>query len=148
MLSAKYFSALRVGITTETKGFIHYLPKPNKTTLIVFKKIFNELKAEIENSLTNVNLIEKELPGVSFQALASKLRVKVTDNGVVKVDISLPSMAFSHIEDIINDDIKAEMEKNFIDISQLKRIYLSRGLPPSKVIDQTIGSKNYQVWLE
>lgn len=114
---------------------------------LFFKGYWAELRAEISKKITSENLPESELKQVTFDDLAKNLKVQVFDNGIEKVQVTLPARAIEDIKSFLSSETLSEMEKVGVNLDQVIKEQLQKGLIPSTVIDFLEGKKRYLVTL-
>jgi len=92
---------------------------------------------------------EKKLSANSIKALASSLKVNVKENGLQKVNISLPVEMALQLESIMPEDVLALLHKTpEIDLNAINQKIRLSGIAPQKIFDLKNGTKEYSVWLE
>ncbi|CAN0018638.1 unnamed protein product, partial [Chrysoparadoxa australica] len=82
-----------------------------------------------------------------FDDLAKNLKVQVFDNGIEKVQVTLPARAIEDIKSFLSSETLSEMEKVGVNLDQVIKEQLQKGLIPSTVIDFLEGKKRYLVTL-
>ena len=86
---------------------------------------------------------------VTIDSIADVLKVKVSRQGEVIVEVSLPAEAVLELKNFIPDEIQLKLEQSSdIDLDEIIHKVRESGLAAQPVFDFESGEKHYQVWLE
>jgi predicted unusual protein kinase regulating ubiquinone biosynthesis (AarF/ABC1/UbiB family) len=78
---------------------------------------------------------------------AQYLVVKIYDHEKLKIESQLPATTVEFVEELISDEIIAEIATRGEDLFQIKKRLLESNLARQKVLDLTIGDKRYSIEL-
>ncbi|MDH5424851.1 MAG: AarF/UbiB family protein [Gammaproteobacteria bacterium] len=82
-------------------------------------------------------------------AIANTLKVKITRNGVTRVEVDLPAEAVLDLQTFIPEKIKLKLERSAdICLPEIINKVRQTGLAPQQVFDYEENDEHYQVWLE
>lgn len=82
-------------------------------------------------------------------SIANTLKVKITRNGVTKVEVDLPAEAVLDLESFIPEKIKLKLEQSSdICLQEIVNKVRQNGIAVQQVFDYEENDEHYQVWLE
>lgn len=79
---------------------------------------------------------------------ARHLRVRVSDGGETRVDLSMPARSAAKIPDLIPEEARKEIVRQGIDVFSIARAAERSGFQAAKLFSAKVGTKEYHVWLE
>lgn len=79
---------------------------------------------------------------------ARHLRVRVTEEGRHKVDLTLPAGAAGHLSDLMPGDLGEKLRDRGVDVGGIAISAAERGFPPGELFAMIDGAKQVRVWLE
>lgn len=79
---------------------------------------------------------------------ARTLRVRVSEGGRTKVDLTFRAAMVEHLADLIPDELQPKLEKLRIDVPELARAAVQRGVVPGALFRLDEEGKEIRVWLE
>lgn len=88
------------------------------------------------------------LQNESLPVPARHLRVRVTEAGQTRADLTLPVAAAEHLPDLIPADLTEKLQDRGLDVAAIAAGAAARGFPPGNLFGLTEGSKQVRVWLE
>jgi len=93
--------------------------------------------------------LPKMLNEPMVKALASYLKVRVTEAGCEKIALQMPAQAALNLADIVPDDIQQHIQTSELtDMETLSQQVRRSGIAPQELFSYHIGDKHYRVWLE
>jgi predicted unusual protein kinase regulating ubiquinone biosynthesis (AarF/ABC1/UbiB family) len=84
----------------------------------------------------------------TYDALAEKLKVLVTEEGQQVVALTLPAATVLHLKDTMPEHVITEIEKQNIDLNHIIRTACEGGLGAEPLFSLQVRKRNYKVWLE
>lgn len=79
---------------------------------------------------------------------ARTLRVRVSEEGRTKVDLTFRAAMVEHLADLIPDELQPKLEERRIDVPELARTAVERGVVPGALFRLDEEGKEIRVWLE
>lgn len=79
---------------------------------------------------------------------ARMLRVRVSEGGRTKVDLTFRAAMVEHLADLIPDELQPKLEELRIDVPELARTAVERGVVPGALFCLDEEGKEIRVWLE
>lgn len=80
--------------------------------------------------------------------LAEHLKIRVQENGQTKAQITFRASVIENLETLIDDELKARIEKQGVKLDEIVADVRRSGYAPGNVFQLTDGSKQVSVWLE
>lgn len=115
---------------------------------INWNEIYHETLQLVNHDWKNYQTQNTLDDSFTFDAIAQHLKIKVSENGVSKVDARFPARVLLEIEEFIDNDVLNQLAANNINIQELIRTKMSTGLVPGEVFSLKSDNKEYKVWLE
>ncbi len=110
--------------------------------------VIRPLLKRYADDMQNLQLPKSEHVAQSFAGLAEWLRIRVTDDGATKVQITYRASAIDDLETLIDKDLQERLLKQGIQIKELVSSVRRRCYAPGDVFRLVEGSKEVAVWLE
>ncbi|MFT5051415.1 MAG: putative unusual protein kinase regulating ubiquinone biosynthesis (AarF/ABC1/UbiB family) [Chlamydiales bacterium] len=83
----------------------------------------------------------------TFATLAEHLLIRVTDDGKVKVQLSLPANAVERIDSLLAEDVRQRIDERGIKLPELLKRVRSNQYAPQELFRLEEGTKVIEVWL-
>lgn len=111
----------------------------------IYKNITNDFRKEFEVYSPRTS---SEDNGITFSSLAKNLKIIVTENGIEKVNLSLPASVVENLEDVMDSETLKKLNERKVNISDIKRRSFENGGIPQELFELSEGAKNYKVFLK
>ncbi len=111
------------------------------------------IPAEVMDKARNFECPGVEIPAdgrkQTIECIADTLKVKITRQGVTKVEVSLPAEAVLELENFIPEEIQLKLEQSSeINLQDILHKVRQSGIAVQQVFDYEENNEHYQVWLE
>ncbi|MEQ8787899.1 MAG: AarF/ABC1/UbiB kinase family protein [Pirellulaceae bacterium] len=89
-----------------------------------------------------------EYQACDFSTIARYLKIRVTENGRVKVELTSYASGIDDLDELLDEDLRQRIAAQAIDLPSIVRDVRRRGYTPGAVFALTEGEKRVEVWLE
>jgi predicted unusual protein kinase regulating ubiquinone biosynthesis (AarF/ABC1/UbiB family) len=83
-----------------------------------------------------------------FSTLAKHLKIRVTERGRVKVELTSYASGIDDLDHLLDEDLRRRIDAQGIDLPRIVRDVRCRGYAPGPVFTLAEGEKRVEVWLE
>ena len=83
-----------------------------------------------------------------FGSLARYLKIRVSQNGRTKVELTQYAAGIDNLNDLLDNDIKQRIARQGVNLQQIVSRVRSQGYQPASVFELNEDGKHIQVWLE
>jgi hypothetical protein len=127
-------------------GLAYYLE--GLATPVLWQRAFAPCAEALAAPTAALALPAAAQPECDFSSLARHLKIRVRENGLTKVELTMYASSVDHLDDLLDDDVKQRIERQGIDLSELVANVRRGGYVPTEIFALTEGSKHVEVWLE
>jgi len=125
-------------------GLTYYLQKLGAP--IMWSRTFQRVTENLPRAPLPDLTSEDDSPG--FETLAKHLKVRVTENGRTKVEVTQYAANIDRLHELLDEATKDRIVEQGIDLDQLVTSVRQQGYAPMRVFDLSHGDKQISVWLE
>lgn len=86
--------------------------------------------------------------GESRPTKSSRLRVRVTEGGATKVDLTFRAQVADHLSDLLPEDVHAKLKARAVDVEAISRAVVAGDFAPGELFALDEDPKGIRVWLE
>ena len=115
---------------------------------VSWNRIVRPLLETFEIPMQCLALPESDLAHIGFQGLARNLRIRVSEHGRTKVQVTHCASAVDRLDSLIDEAIKQRIEQQGIELQQIVSDVRRRGYAPGEVFRLTGQSREILVWLD
>jgi predicted unusual protein kinase regulating ubiquinone biosynthesis (AarF/ABC1/UbiB family) len=133
-------------------GLSHYLN--GLATNVNWQACFEEAIAPLRAQLAALplpvagNPAKEEKQAAGFRSVAKHLKIRVTDAGQTKVQLTQAAMNIERLQELLDDDLQTRIANSGIDLIAILREVRQRGYAPGPVFRLNEGAKQIEVSLE
>lgn len=127
-------------------GLIYYLTELGMP--IAWRREFEDIAEALRPSCQQVVLPQLTSASSSFDTMAKKLVIQVHEGGRKKVQLTFHASRIDHLNELIDDDIKAKLQSRNIEVEELVSSVRRRQYAPGTVFQLEEDGKTVQVSLE
>lgn len=80
--------------------------------------------------------------------LSKYLKVRVLENQVLLVEVTLPAVALEDIEYALSEQVLNEIERQKLNLNEIKKNAIDHHYAPGDLLNLQLDQKHYHVWLE
>lgn len=128
------------------QGLIYYLKQLQTGT--DWNQVILPLFEQFAGPMQDLQLPTHNQAPSDFGSLARHLKIRVTDNGQTKAQITYRAAVIENLESLIDDELKGRIESRGVKLSDLVADARRRCYAPGEVFQLVDGSKQVSVWLE
>jgi len=127
-------------------GLIYYLEGLGVST--AWSRVIQPLFDQFDDQLNRLQLPAHHYENDRFEGLAKNLTIRVSENGLTKVQITHRAAAIDHLQTLIDDSVKERIESKGINLDEVVSDVRRRCYAPGDVFRLTEGTKEIAVWLQ
>ncbi len=127
-------------------GLMYYmegLPAP-----VRWRRLLDPYLSRHRKAMNALELPEAVGDEGSFATLATVMKIRVTENGRTKVELTTLAASIDHLQDLLDEETTQRIQQRGIDLSAVTADVRRRGYAPGPVFDMTEGAKQIAVWLQ
>lgn len=113
-----------------------------------WNRIVRPLLETFEIPMQSLALPESDLAHIGFQGLARNLRIRVSEHGRTKVQVTHCASAVDRLDSLIDEAVRQRIEQQGIELHQIVSDIRRRGYAPGEVFRLTGQSREILVWLD
>ncbi len=115
---------------------------------IFWQRAFKPCLSKLSPQLDSLQLPPADTPACDFGTLARHLKMRVSENGRTKVELTQYASAIDRLEHLLDENVKQRIEEQGIDLKKIVSQVRRGGYAPTAVFNLVDGAKQVEVWLE
>ena len=127
-------------------GLIYYLQ--GLSAPVMWGRTLGPVLRAYADEMDRLDLPRGDVDHRDFSSLARYLKIRVQEGGRTKVQLTSRSEGIDDLENLLDDDLRAKILRQGIDLPAIVRDIRRRGYVPGPVFQWTEGTKQVEVWLE
>ncbi len=127
-------------------GLLYYLRGLDAKTQ--WRRSFEACLNASKTAINNLQLPNSRSDAGCPSPPASHLKIRVTENGNLKVQLTCVPHAIDDLDTLLDHDLKARIASQNIDLDAKVLAVRQRGYTPGPVFQMTEGAKKIRVWME
>lgn len=100
------------------------------------------------DEMASLELPKQDAADCSFATLARHLKIRVTQNGRVKVELTSYASGIDNLDELLDDQLQRKIAAQSIDLADIVRDVRRRGYAPGPVFTLAEEEKRVEVWLQ
>lgn len=117
-------------------------------TPVIWSRVFREIWKQEGEVAASLKLAAAPKREADFAQLSRQLKIRVTEAGKTKVELTCPATAIDELGSLIDDDLLARIKAQGNDLAQLTADVRRRGYAPGPIFGLREAAKEVRVWLE
>lgn len=127
-------------------GLLYYLARLGVRT--AWSRVIEPSFVRFAGELQSLELQRPNQQADGFEGLARELKIRVTENGRTKAQITHRASAIDNLTALIDDELTARIERQGVRLDELVADVRRRCYAPGEIFRSSEGAKEITVWLE
>jgi hypothetical protein len=128
------------------QGLVYYLSRLEAP--IFWNDAFKPHVAQFKNEAAALRLPREETRRADFSTLARYLKIRVTEHGRTKVELTCYASGIDDLDELLDADLRHRIASQNINLATVVADVRRRGYRPGPVFKLDEGIKQVDVWLE
>ncbi len=117
-------------------------------TPVIWNRVFREIWQQESDAAQSLRLVAAPRRDADFAQLSRQLKIRVTEAGQTKVELTCPATSIDDLSALIDEDLLARIKAQGNDLAQLTADVRRRGYAPGPIFGHREATKEVRVWLE